>query len=261
MNVFLVFAHPDPRSLSASLRTAAADELTRQGHQVRVSDLYAMTWQACINRGDFPALPTDERLLVPQASRQAFLGETLTADVRAEQDKMAWADAMILQFPLWWFSMPAILKGWVDRVFSHSFAYGVGEHSSTHWGDRYGEGRMAGKRAMMITTVGGWEDHYSERGINGPIADLLFPIHHGILQYTGFDVLPPFALYKADRIDQTRYQQEEMALRARMRDLFTTSPIAYRKQNFGDYSIPDMQLREGLEAPGTQGFALHLSST
>jgi hypothetical protein len=58
-----------------------------------------------------------------------------------------WADALILQFPLWWFAMPAILKGWVDRVFAYGFAYGVGEHSDKRWGDRYGEGTLAGTAA------------------------------------------------------------------------------------------------------------------
>jgi NAD(P)H dehydrogenase (quinone) len=72
--------------------------------------------------------------------------------------------------------MPAIMKGWIERVYAYGFAYGVGEHSDTHWGDRYGEGMMAGKRAMVIVTTGGWASHYSARGINGPLDDLLFPI-------------------------------------------------------------------------------------
>jgi NAD(P)H dehydrogenase (quinone) len=75
---------------------------------------------------------------------------------KAEIDKLLWADALILQFPLWWFAMPAILKGWVDRVFAYGFAYGVGEHSDRRWGDRYGEGTLAGKPAMPIVTAGGW---------------------------------------------------------------------------------------------------------
>ena len=57
--------------------------------------------------------------------------------------------------------MLAILKGWVDRVYAFGFAYGVGERSDTHWGDRFGEGTLAGKRAMLIVTVGGWAAHYA----------------------------------------------------------------------------------------------------
>ena len=44
---------------------------------------------------------------------------------------------------------------------------------------------------MLIVTAGGWAEHYSPRGINGPIDDILFPIQHGMLFYPGFEVLPP----------------------------------------------------------------------
>ena len=146
----------------------------------------------------------------------------------------------------------------MDRVYAYGFAYGVGEHSSQRWGDRYGEGTLAGKRAMLLVTTGGWEEHYSARGINGPIDDLLFPINHGILYYPGYDVLPPFVVYKADRLDAAQFSQVTEQLRERMRTLATTTPIPYRKQNGGDYLIPSMQLRPGLGEPGSVGFALHV---
>ena len=156
MKVLLVFAHPEPCSLSAALRDVAVRELEAQGHQVRVSDLYAMGWKSAVDRADFPRLAADERLVVTAASKDAFYADALTEDVKAEVDKLLWADVLILQFPLWWFAMPAILKGWVDRVFAYGFAYGVGEHSDRRWGDRYGEGTLAGKPAMLIVTAGGW---------------------------------------------------------------------------------------------------------
>ena len=257
MKVLIVFAHPEPRSLNGSLRDVAVSELEAEGHEVRVSDLYAQGWTSDIGRADFPQLPPGARLAPAAASRQAFESGTLTADVKAEIEKLLWADVLILQFPLWWFGMPAMLKGWVDRVFAYGFAYGVGEHSDQRWGDRYGEGRLAGKRAMLIVTAGGWEEHYSARGINGPIDDLLFPINHGILYYPGYDVLPPFVVYKADKLDEAGFQATAERLRERMRTLATTSPIPYRRQNGGDYLIPSMQLRAGLEHSGATGFALH----
>lgn len=258
MNVLLVFAHPERNSLNGALRDVAIRELEAQGHEVRVSDLYAEGWKSEIDRADFPLLPADARLKPAQASGQAFASDSLTPDVKAEQEKLVWADALILQFPLWWFSMPAILKGWVDRVYAYGFAYGVGEHSDRRWGDRYGEGTLAGKRAMLIVTAGGWEEHYSARGINGPIDDLLFPIHHGILFYPGYDVLPPFVAYKADRLDEAGFELSAERLRERMRTLATTPPIPYRRQNGGDYLIPSMQLRPELGTSGAAGFALHL---
>ncbi|RJF70466.1 NAD(P)H-dependent oxidoreductase [Rhodopseudomonas palustris] len=258
MNVLLVYAHPEPRSLNGALRDVAVAELQCLGHEVQVSDLYAMGWKAAIDRADFPTLAADERLAISDASKAAFKAGELTPDVQGEIDKLRWADAVILQFPLWWFSMPAILKGWVDRVYARGFAYGVGEHSDKRWGDRYGEGNLAGKRAMLIVTTGGWETHYGARGVNGPIDDLLFPINHGILFYPGFDVLPPFVAYQAGRIDEAKFAATAEQLRERMRTLATAPPIPYRRQNGGDYLIPSMELRAGLGAPGTNGFALHL---
>jgi NAD(P)H dehydrogenase (quinone) len=261
MNVLIVFAHPEPKSLSASLRDVAIQELEAAGHRVQVSDLYAMRWKSEVDRSDFPSLASDERLVPAAASKHAFDDDTLTDDVKTEIAKILWADTLILQFPLWWFAMPAILKGWVDRVFAYGFAYGVGEHSDTRWGDRYGEGTLFGKRAMLIVTAGGWEEHYAPRGINGPIDDLLFPINHGILYYPGYDVLPPFVTYSSDRFDDTRFETAAENLRARMRTLETARPIPFRRQNGGDYRIPAMQLRADLGDPEASGFALHSKDT
>lgn len=110
---------------------------------------------------------------------------------------------------------------------------------------------------MLIVTAGGWEEHYEPRGINGPIDDLLFPIHHGILYYPGYDVLPAFVAYRVDRLDETGFEAVAGRLRERMRTLTTTPPIPYRRQNGGDYSIPSMRLRPELGDPHATGFALH----
>ncbi|MDK1374439.1 MULTISPECIES: NAD(P)H-dependent oxidoreductase [unclassified Sinorhizobium] len=261
MKVLLVFAHPEPRSLNGALRDIAIKELEAQGHEVRMSDLYADRWKSEIDHADFLSLAPDARLKVAKASGEAFATNALTEDVKAEHEKLLWADVLILQFPLWWYSMPAILKGWVDRVYAYGFAYGVGEHSDKYWGNRFGEGTFAGKRAMLLVTTGGWEEHYSARGINGPIDDLLFPINHGILFYPGYDVLPPFVAYRVDRLDEASFHAVAERLRERMRTLDSTPPIPYRRQNAGDYVIPSLQLRPDLGDPGANGFALHLNGT
>jgi len=253
MNVLLVFAHPDGRSLNAALRDVTVETLKAEGHAVRVSDLYAQGWKSEVDRADFPSLPLDARLKVPSASHDGYAAGALTADVLAEQEKLLWADAVILQFPLWWFHMPAILKGWVDRVFAYGLAYGVGEHSDRRWGDRYGEGTFRGKRAMLVVTAGGWAEHYSARGVNVPIEDLLFPTHHGMLFYAGFEVLPPFVAYQADRLTEEGFEKVAGQLRTRMRSLFATPPIAYRRQNGGDYAIPKLRAAAGAGAAGRPG--------
>lgn len=257
MNVLLIYAHPEPRSLNGSLRDFTIQRLRQAGHRVQVSDLYAMRWKAAIDADDSTDQDPHARFDPARDSRRAFESGTQREDIAREQDKLRWADTVIVQFPLWWFSMPAILKGWVDRVYAYGFAYGVGEHSDRHWGDRYGEGSLAGKRAMLVVTAGGWESHYSPRGINGPIDDVLFPIQHGVLYYPGFQVLPPFVVYRSSRTDEARFAELCDALGQRLDTLETTAPIAYRRQNAGDYEIPSLTLREHI-APERVGFAAHI---
>ncbi|KAG6361649.1 hypothetical protein INS49_009876 [Diaporthe citri] len=258
MRVFIVFAHPEPQSLGGSLLRATVEELEAQGHEFKVSDLYAMHWKSQVDRYDFPKLPADARLRVAYASGEATFSGTLTDDVKREQEKLMWADTVILQFPLWWYSMPAILKGWVDRVYSLGFAYGIGEHNDKRWGDRYGEGKMLGKRAIVLVTVGGWKEHYSPRGICGPIDDLLFPITHGTLHYVGFEVLPSFVVYQSDRADEAAFNAAADELRQRLRKLSTMQPIPFRPQNGGEYELPTLVLKPEVEAASESGFSVHI---
>jgi NAD(P)H dehydrogenase (quinone) len=259
MNVLIVYAHPGPESLNAALRDFTVERLESDGHAVRVSDLHAMRWKPLLDEADFPARDAAKPLALMGDSERAYREGTQAADVALEQDKLEWADTVIFQFPMWWFSMPAILKGWFDRVYAYGFAYGVGEHSDRRWGERYGEGRMSGKRAMLVVTTGGWESHYGARGVNGPMDDILFPIHHGLLYYPGFAVLPPFLAYRVGRrLDAGRYAALTGELGRRLDKLATTEPIAFRAQNGGDYEIPSLTLRPDI-APGVAGYAAHVA--
>ncbi|MEU3370565.1 NAD(P)H-dependent oxidoreductase [Streptomyces sp. NPDC006660] len=257
MKTLIVHAHPEPKSLNGSLKDLAVSTLEGAGHEVRVSDLYAMNWKAVVDAADY-GLDASRPLRVARDSGRAFDAGTLTPDVRAEQEKLLWADTIIFQFPLWWYTMPAILKGWVDRVFTFHFAYGVGEHSDTKYGERFGEGTLKGKKALLSVTVGGLESHYSARGINGPFEDLLFPIHHGILYYPGIEVLPPFVLFGTDRMTAQDYPDVAKAWEQRLLTLESTGPVAFRQQNGGDYELPSLRLKEGLEPAGVSGFGLHV---
>ncbi|BBU32352.1 dehydrogenase (plasmid) [Burkholderia sp. THE68] len=257
MNVLIVYAHPERRSLNGALNDYAVERLRASGHHVQVSDLYAMNWKAPLDAKDVRERNGDAPFHASLDSKHAFENGLQSRDIETEQDKLRWADALILQFPMWWFSMPAIMKGWVERVYAYGFGYGVGEHSETHWGDRYGEGMMAGKRAMIVVTTGGWESHYSARSINGPIDDILFPIQHGVLFYPGFDVLPPFVVYQTSMMDDARLDATCDALGRRLDRIFGDAPIAFRKQNHGDYAIPHLTLRDELAAEQS-GFAAHI---
>ncbi len=107
-------------------------------------------------------------------------------------DKLAACDVLIFQFPIWWLGLPAVLKGWVDRAFAVGRAYGSGR--------RFDDGVFRGKRAMCSVTVGGPPEAYSPNGVYASVADVLYPLHHGVFAFTGFTVIEPFVVHAPNRI-------------------------------------------------------------
>ena len=254
--VLIVYAHPDPTSFNGALKDVAVEQLRDLGHQVLLSDLYAMGWKTVFDGHDFLNRRDFARLSLIAESGHAYASGTQTPDVAAEQEKLAAADAVVFQFPLWWFSVPAILKGWVDRVFANGLAFGYRGAGNVY---RYGEGGLAGKRALLSTTVGGPAIDYSPRGINGPLDDLLFPITHGTLFFAGMDVLPTHAIYDVGRLGADAAEAAFLHWRSRLRRLFLDKPIAFRRQNAGDY--PDRHVLGDGVAAGLTGFAAHIAAT
>lgn len=254
MRYFIVYAHPEPLSLNGALKDAAVQALTAAGHEVRVSDLYAMGFKAQADADDFPARDPVARLVYHHASGEAYASGRQRADIAQEQEKLLWAEVVVLQFPLWWFSVPAILKGWIDRVFVHGLAIGVSKAGTRQW-LRYGEGRLEGRRAMLAVTTGGREGQFSERGINGPIDDLLFPLNHGLFHYTGMQALPPFVAFQTVRATALDFERMQARYIERLINAWRDPPIAYRFENGGDYDASGV-LQEDV-GDGERGFRRH----
>ena len=255
MNILWIYAHPEPRSLNGSLRAVGLESLTELGHDVRESDLYAMGWDATVDAADFTDHVDSERLYVPNASRQAYRTDALRPDILAEQEKLVWAEAVVFQFPLWWFGVPAILKGWIDRVFVKGFAYGVPDPTRPATNLRYGKGGLEGKRALTVVAIGSSEASFGPRGINGQLDQVLFPLLHGTFWYTGIEALPPLAIHGADRISAEEYEDAATALRKRLAGLPSDAPIPYRCETGGDYD-DELVLRAEI-APGESGIDTH----
>lgn len=254
MRYLIVFAHPEPRSLNAALKDHAVRALIEHGHDVEVSDLYAMGFKAIADADDFPARDAETRLVYHRASGEAYASGVQSPDIAAEQAKLLWADVVVLQFPLWWFSMPAILKGWLDRVFAHGFAIGVPKPGTRQW-LRYGEGTLSGRRAMLAVTTGGREAQFSDRGINGTMGDLLFPLNHGVFHYTGMAPLEPFVTFQTVRTTENEFTAIADRYVARLLAAPSEKPIAYRTENGGDYDAQGV-MRDDL-LPGQGGIRLH----
>ncbi|WP_457331851.1 NAD(P)H-dependent oxidoreductase [Rhizobacter sp. P5_C2] len=254
--VLIVHAHPEPTSLTRQLVEVSLQTLRQQGHEVLQSNLYDMRWKAVFDEHDFPSRADPDRLSFIAESGHAYFGGHQVVDIAAEQQKVLAADAVLFQFPLWWFGMPAIMKGWVDRVWAYGLAYGYQNAGNQY---RYGDGAFKGKRAMLAVAVGGPARDYSPRGINGPLEQLLFPITHGSLHFPGFDVLPTFAVYGTGRIAAEEVAAARQAWRSRVERLFEEAPIPFRPQNGGDY--PDGHVLAAHVAAGQSGLVAHIAGT
>ena len=238
MNCLIVFAHPEPASFNGALKDLAVRELERMGHTVVVSDLYRMGWNPALGPADFEGERANADYLdLSREQEHAFRINGHSADVTAEQAKVAAADLVLFQFPVWWFSMPAILKGWVDRVFSRGFAYSAGR--------KYETGHFRGKRAMLCLTTGTASTLYEANGIDGDLHHVLWPIHNGILAYTGFTVLPPFAAWMPARVSAPERESCLDALTERLRSLDRSEPLFFHP--WSDYD-DSQRLKPGVAA-------------
>ncbi len=249
-----IYAHPEPTSLTRQLVQVTFETLERQGHEVIGSDLYGMRWKAVLDENDFPSRADPRSLSLIAESAHAYATGQQTADVAAEQDKLLRADAVIFQFPLWWFGVPAILKGWFERVYAYGFGYGYRNEGNRY---RYGDGILCGKRALVSVLVGGPAADYGPRGINGPLDQLLFPLTHGALFFPGMQVLPTHAVYGTDHLSAARVEAVKLSWRGRVARLFEEAPIPYRPQNGGDY--PDGHTLRDDVAPGQEGLRAHVA--
>ncbi len=256
MRVLWVSAHPDPRSLTGALRDHGVAVLREHGHEVRESDLYAMEWDPVVRHTDFAHDPA-ERLDVLNESQRALEEGTLRADIQTEHEKLRWADTLIVQFPLWWFGMPAILKGWFDRLFVQGFAQGVLD-PVTGRARRYGDGGLVGKRAMVLTTVGANAATTGPRGIHGELDEVLFPLTHGTFWYSGMTVVAPFVVTGTVALTDEEYTDVAKRLTERLLTLPESEPVPFRHQNGGDYD-EHLVLRPE-HAPGETGVGVHYTT-
>lgn len=231
MNVLIVHAHHEPKSFTSALKDCAVETFKAAGNDVVVSDLYEMNWNPVAAESDFGSRLKPEYCVYALEQRNAYELGTIAHDIAGEIEKIKWCDLLILNFPVFWFSVPAILKGWIDRVFVSGLFYG---------GKRfYDRGGMAGKRAMTVLTLGGREHMFGGNGIHGEIDTMLRPILRGTLAYCGFEVLPPFAAYHVPYISDAARRSILDKYREQLKSLDTLQPLVFpRLREFDDTMRP-----------------------
>ncbi|RLP75587.1 flavodoxin family protein [Mycetocola tolaasinivorans] len=247
-----IYAHPEAKSFNRDIFDAGRAELEKT-HTVVTSDLYAMGFNPLLTSADFGGAADAEGTFLERWAT-AFETDQLLDDVRAEQQKMLEADLVVIQFPLWWYAVPAILKGWIDRVFASGFAFDIID-PETGRTRRYGDGLLVGKRALIVVTAGEHATALGPRGISGDLDSLLFGLTHGVLFYTGMSSLPLHLIEQADDMTPERATEEIERLNARLKGVYDETPTPYRTRESGDYR-PARVLRDEF-IPGRVDLGIH----
>ncbi|WP_285635134.1 NAD(P)H-dependent oxidoreductase [Lentzea sp. NBRC 102530] len=253
-NALWVYAHPRRDSLNAHLLHAGSKALS-QRYDVTVSDLYAQGFDPVLSNRDLGELSGKPGNLVELVA-DAYASGQLPADVREEQARLAAAELLVLQFPLWWYGPPAMLKGWFDRVLTGGFAYGD-DDPELGVPRRYGDGGLAGRKALIVVTAGEDANSIGPRGISGDLDSLLFPITHGVLWYVGIEALDLHVVHDADSLDAAGVDHQAERLAARISGLADEQGRRFRRLRDGDYA-GSRALHEDL-APGRTDLGIHLA--
>ncbi|KAJ0001753.1 hypothetical protein NQD34_001549 [Periophthalmus magnuspinnatus] len=229
-SVLIVYAHQSPNSFNAAVKDVAVKELEKQGFKVTVSDLYAMEFKATSTRQDINGeLKSAELFRYGEEMEAAWRNDTLSNDIKQEQQKVQEADLIIFQFPLYWFSVPAIMKGWIDRVLIGGFAFSLEK--------MYDSGVFKDKKAMLSFTTGAMESMFRPEGINGDINVTLWPLQNGVLHFCGFQVLPPQIFWGPAHCPHTVRTAMLETWGQRLKGLMSETPLHFASSKLFDLSF------------------------
>lgn len=190
MKHLIIYAHPNQESLNAQFKQSIENVLQQQEHKVITRDLYQLGFDPVLSLEDM------------DGQRKGYVNELITQ----EQEYISWADVVTFIYPIWWTGMPAIMKGYIDRVFSYGFAY--------RYDQGIQKGLIAGKQAIILNTHGKSHEEYTAIGMDKA---LLLTSDKGIYTYCGFQIKEHLFFDKADRATP---EVVEMWL-ATIRDVYT----------------------------------------
>lgn len=179
MKHLVVYAHPNPESLNHSIFETTVQALKNNGHEVVVRDLYALDFQP---------------VLKPEDTANMRAGQT-PQDIKTEQEFITQADAITFIYPIWWTGLPAIVKGYIDRVFSYGFAYSAGEEGIIKL--------LNGKKGLIINTHGTPNDVYDNIGMT---AGMKMTSDVGIFDFVGIESVGHLFLGSIGYLDEVAYK-------------------------------------------------------
>ncbi|RNL91704.1 flavodoxin family protein [Sinomicrobium pectinilyticum] len=176
MKHLIIYAHPNPESANAWLKKNLENHLQNTGHEVMLRDLYRIQFHPILSAEDM------------QGQRMG----TVAHDVKTEQEYISRADCITFIYPIWWTGLPAILKGYIDRVFSYGFAY--------RYDKGVQRGLLSGKKVVIVNTHGKSAEEYRQTGMDKALS---LTSDAGIYTYCGLEIVKHFYFDKADRATGT----------------------------------------------------------
>lgn len=172
MRHLIIYAHPNENSLNHHLLNTVVETLQSRDQEVIVRDLYKI--------GFDPVFSLDDM----QGQR---LGK-VSDDIKTEQEHISWAEQITFIYPIWWTGLPAIMKGYIDRVFSYGFAY--------RYDQGIQKGLLKGKKTVIINTHGKSHEEYEKIGMDKA---LTLTSDNGIFIYSGLEIIRHLFFDKADK--------------------------------------------------------------
>lgn len=223
MNVFMVYAHQDPSSFGSAMHNRALGFFEKRGDKTVVSDLYGSGFHAVVAKWDFKVSSGAHQnyMLEQKHVAEKDGGETFAEDIKQEVQRLRDAELLVIEFPLWWHSTPAIMKGWFDKVFALGVVW-----DSDH---RYSNGFLRGKKVLPVIGAGDLESLYQPDGIHkATLTQHLYPLLHSTLAHAGLDVMKPFVAYGLTIASDEERQELLGKLDAHLQQQLTDPKFLYK---------------------------------
>jgi len=180
MKVLVVYAHPNPESFNHAILESFTKGLADAGHTWELIDLYAMKFNPCLSQDDLGLLMRGE---APD-------------DIKAQQEKVNQTEGLAFIHPIWWTGSPAILKGWIDRVFFMGFAYNIDEKTG-HFG------LLEHKKGLFINTAAASEEEAHTMGLEVALKKIN---NDGILQFCGIKKVEQVIFHNVGTADEETHK-------------------------------------------------------
>ncbi|WP_264536488.1 NAD(P)H-dependent oxidoreductase [Flavobacterium sp. N1736] len=191
MKNLVIYTHPNSGSLNHFFKQTIVENLQESGHEVIVRDLNEINFNPVLSLNDMNGQRTGQ----------------VANDVKTEQDFIAWAEQIIFVYPIWWTGMPAIMKGFIDRVFSYGFAY--------RYDQGIQKGLLTGKQTIIVNSHGKSNAEYEATGMDKALA---LTSDKGIFNYCGLEIKHHFYFDKADRASSENIAEWENQLIAILKE-------------------------------------------